>query len=272
MPELPEVERTVLRLRPALEGRIIRSVWTGWEPMIVNLSSARFRRGLKGFKISSVNRRGKYIVLSLRQARSKVISKYLLIHLKMSGKLEVVSSCLQRHHHDRAVFELSSGRQLCFNDVRKFGRLYLLQDSAEVLSKLGPEPLAEDFRSKDFLWRLRHRSGGIKALLLNQQFIAGIGNIYADEALWRAGIHPLRKASSLSDREGQALYRSIRFVLNKAIGAGGTDFGDGVIDEGLFRPSVYGREDEPCLKCRQAVDKIWIGQRGTHYCPKCQVL
>jgi len=187
----------------------------------------------------------------------------------MSGKLSVVDRSAPIEKHDRVVFLLDHDRQLRFNDVRKFGKLWAVIDPEEVTGAIGPEPLAADFSLPKFRALVQSRSSTIKPLLLNQTFLAGVGNIYADESLWLAKIHPLRKADSLSDVEIAALYRSIRKVLRKAIEDEGTDAGDGVI-EGDYEPRVYGREGQPCYRCHQPLRKIVVGQRGTHFCPQCQ--
>jgi formamidopyrimidine-DNA glycosylase len=167
------------------------------------------------------------------------------------------------------VFDLDNGQQLRFNDVRKFGKMWVAIDPEEVTGAIGPEPLAADFNLPKFRSLVQSRSGVIKPLLLNQTFLAGVVNIYADESLWLAKIHPLRKADSLSETEIAALYRSIRKVLRKAIDDQGTDAGDGVI-EGAYEPRVYGREGQPCYRCRRPIHRITVGQRGTHFCPHCQ--
>jgi formamidopyrimidine-DNA glycosylase len=194
---------------------------------------------------------------------------FLLIHLKMSGKLNVVDRSAPIEKHDRVVFDLDSGQQLRFNDVRKFGKMWVVIDPEEITGAIGPEPLDAAFNLPKFRALVQSRSGAIKPLLLNQTFLAGVGNIYADEALWLAKIHPLRKADSLSEAEIAALYRSIRKVLRQAIEDQGTDAGDGVI-EGDYAPRVYGREGLPCYRCHQPLHKILVGQRGTHFCPQCQ--
>jgi formamidopyrimidine-DNA glycosylase len=187
----------------------------------------------------------------------------------MSGKLGMVDRRAPIEKHDRVVFTLDNGQQLRFNDVRKFGKMWAVIDPEEVTRAIGPEPLAADFNLPKFRALVQSRSGVIKPLLLNQTFLAGVGNIYADESLWRARIHPLRRAASLSDEEIAALYRSIRQVLRQAIEDEGTDAGDGVI-EGDYTPRVYGREGQPCYRCHQPLHKIVVGQRGTHFCPQCQ--
>jgi len=187
----------------------------------------------------------------------------------MSGKLRVVDHTEPLAKHDRVVFELDDGRQLRFNDVRKFGKMWLVADPEMVTGSIGPEPLDRTFTLPKFRELVRSRSGAIKPLLLNQEFLAGVGNIYADESLWLARIHPLRKTDSLTEAEVAALYRSIRKVLRTAIEDEGTDAGDGVI-EGDYQPRVYGRTARPCYRCHQPIQRMVVAQRGTHFCPQCQ--
>ena len=187
----------------------------------------------------------------------------------MSGKLSVVDRGEPIAKHDRVVFDLDDGRQLRFNDIRKFGKMWLVVDPEMVTGAIGPEPLDRAFTLPKFRKLVQSRSGTIKPLLLNQTFVAGVGNIYADEALWLAKIHPQRKTDSLAEAEVAALYRSIRKVLRTAIADEGTDAGDGII-EGDYHPRVYGRTDKPCYRCHQPIHRIVVGQRGTHFCPQCQ--
>ena len=232
---------------------------------------------LRGCTVQAIDRRAKYLVFTLvgaglapaRGDREGTPLHFLLIHLKMSGKLSVVEADAPLEKHDRVVFQLDDRQQLRFNDVRKFGKMWVVVDPEEVTGAIGPEPLDRTFTLPKFRALVQSRSGVIKPLLLNQTFLAGVGNIYADEALWRAKIHPLRSAASLSDAEIAALYRSIRKVLRTAIEDEGTDAGDGVI-EGDYVPRVYGREGQPCYRCHQPLHKIVVGQRGTHFCPQCQ--
>ncbi len=267
MPELPEVENLVRRLRGPLIGRIIEEVTIDWERAIVRPAPAEFVRRIRGSTVRSISRRAKYLVFELAGQESLLF--YLLIHLKMSGKLSVVKRAAPLEKHDRVVFDLDNGWRLRFNDMRKFGKMWLVLDPEEVTGQHGPEPLDEAFTLKQFRELLAGRSGAIKPLLLNQHFLAGVGNIYADESLWYAKIHPQRKVDSLSEAEVAALYRSIRRVLRRAIEQQGTDAGDGVI-EGDYEPRVYGRAGQPCYRCRRPIQRIVVGQRGTHFCPKCQ--
>ena len=297
MPELPEVETVVRRLREPIVGRTIVGVSLDWNRMVGRPTPAEFRRRLPGRTVLSIDRRAKYLVFALSErpeqsatkatpggpghvpcdarvarqaARAATPTHFLLIHLKMSGRLNVVAGEEPPNKHDHVIFDLDDGRQLRFNDIRKFGRVYLLNDPEEVTGKHGPEPLDPAFTLPNFRKLVKSRSGAIKPLLLNQTFLAGVGNIYADESLWRAKIHPLRTAASLKAAEIAALYRSIRQTLRQAIRDQGTDAGDGVIAGGDYRPRVYGREGRPCQRCHQPIRKITVGQRGTHYCARCQ--
>jgi formamidopyrimidine-DNA glycosylase len=298
MPELPEVETLVRRLREPVIGRTIEAVTIYWKRTVARPAPKETARLLRGYTVQAIDRRAKYLVFTLathpltaRRAHASTSRRsahalsdaehrgragrhasppiFLLIHLKMSGKLSVVSSSAPLEKHDRVVFHLDNGQQLRFNDVRKFGKIWVVIDPEEVTGSIGPEPLAADFNLPKFRTLVQSRSGVIKPLLLNQTFLAGVGNIYADESLWLAKIHPLRRADSLSDAEIAALYRSIRKVLRRAIEDQGTDAGDGVI-EGDYHPRVYGREGQPCYRCHQPLHKIVVGQRGTHFCPQCQ--
>ena len=270
MPELPEVETLVRRLREPVVGRSIEDVMIYWKRTVARPAPREFARLLRGCTVQAIDRRAKYLVFTLAP-RASTLPFFLLIHLRMSGKLSVVERDTPRKKHDRVVFDLEDGQQLRFNDVRKFGRMWAVIDPEEVTGAIGPEPLAATFSLPKFRGLVQSRSGAIKPLLLNQGFLAGVGNIYADESLWQAKIHPLRRADSLSDVEIAALYRSIRKVLRRAIEDEGTDAGDGVI-EGDYAPRVYGRTDLPCPRCQQPIRRIVVGQRGTHFCPACQHL
>lgn len=278
MPELPEVETLVRRLREPVIGHTIINATVKWNRTIGRPAPKEFARQVRGYTVQTINRRAKYLVLELAQRPSTSLRStqdadtpplFLLIHLKMSGKLSVVSGDTPILKHDRVIFDLDNGQQLRFNDIRKFGRMHLVPDVDDITGAHGPEPLDRAFTLPRFREMIGARSGAIKPLLLNQRFLAGVGNIYADESLWYAKIHPLRKADSLKDAEIAALYKSIRRVLKQAIDDQGTDAGDGVI-EGDYRPRVYDRQDRPCYRCHRPILKTIVGQRGTHFCPHCQ--
>ena len=284
MPELPEVETIVRRLMrgepverglpayPPPIGHSITCVWTDW-PRAAYPSAQVIMRNLPGHRIESITRRGKYIIFSLSPCHSVTLSPcHLLIHLKMSGRLDVLAAETPRDKHVHFAFTLDNGYELRFNDTRKFGRVYLVDDPSEITGNLGPEPLDAGFTLKAFRQLIGDKSGALKPLLLDQTFIAGIGNIYADEALWRARLHPLRHAASLKPDEVAALYRGIRQALSDGIRHEGAAI-DWVYPEGNYQDHfrVYGRTDEPCRRCGSAIRRIVVGQRGTHYCPRCQL-
>jgi formamidopyrimidine-DNA glycosylase len=270
MPELPEVETIVRNLRqgqagaPPLPGLRIERVEVHWPRHIATPSPDTFKRRIKRRQIEDVWRRGKYLVLSLDEGT-------LLIHLKMTGDLSVVPGKTPRGPYDHTVFHLERDWQLRFSDARKFGKLYLVRQPDEVLGDLGPEPLTDSFTVRTLADQLAPRSRAIKPLLLEQGFVAGIGNIYADEALHRAGIHPLTPADGLGQAQIKRLWRSIRRSLEEGIAMNGASL-DWVYRGGEYQNHflVYGRQGEPCPTCGQPIARIVVAQRGTHFCPLCQ--
>ena len=271
MPELPEVEIVVRRLREPLIGRTFTSVRIFWKRAIAQPSANAFTRQLPGLCVQAIQRRAKYLVFELSRAPSDPPSDYLLVHLKMSGQLRIVPRNEPTATHDRVVFDLDDNRQLRFNDARKFGRMYLVPDPDSVTGRLGPEPLSDEFTLAAFKKLIAKRSGRLKPLLLDQTFIAGVGNIYADEALWLARLHPLRRADSLGEAEVRALYRGIRKALQDGLRDNGASF-DWVYPEGSYQKNfrVYGRAGKPCRRCRKPIRRTTVGQRGTHFCSHCQ--
>lgn len=272
MPELPEVETIARHLRlgwagaPPLPGRQITAVTLRWPRHIASPSPAHFRRQIAGRRVLDVRRRGKYIVFPLDQGT-------LLIHLKMSGDLQVLPQDAPRERFDRTVFHLDQGWDLRFSDARKFGKAFLLDDPHGVLASLGPEPLEAGFTARLLGERLRSHQRALKALLLDQGFIAGLGNIYVDEALHRARLHPLRRSDSLTEEEVRALWRGVRSTLRRGLRHNGSSL-DWVYRGGEFQNHfrVYQRTGEPCPACGTPIERIVIGQRGTHFCPNCQKL
>jgi formamidopyrimidine-DNA glycosylase len=270
MPELPEVETVARSLRAPLIGRTITAATVHWPRTVAQPAVEQFTARIAGQQIVSIDRRGKYLVLKLNK-------DYLLIHLKMSGRMQVLPVHLPQDRHVHVVLDLDDGQQLRFRDVRKFGRVYLVKEPEQVTAGLGPEPLSDDLTLAGFCDLLSHRSGRIKSLLLNQQFLAGIGNIYADESLFAARIHPLRPADSLTAREQAALYHAIRAVLQRAIASQGTTLADGGYTDAEGQPgsyqrqiAVYGRQGLPCPICQAPIERIVIGGRSSHFCPGCQ--
>lgn len=295
MPELPEVETIRVGLAPRVIGRSIYSVVMGRraaQRRILKVDPRRFPREICGQKISDLTRRGKFLVFGLDR-------HYLIIHLGMTGQLTVrdparvdskqflrhpvtgLERALQhapdRHTHVQIVFE--EGTSLLFRDIRQFGRIFLLAREEGVLAAffapLGLEPFTSSYNLEAFLQKLRNRKLRLKSLLLDQHFVAGVGNIYADEALFEAGLHPARCAPSLRRREKEKLFHTIPHVLHRGIVFGGTTFRDYVNSEGAEGSyqeelNIYGRGGQPCYRCGCTVKRIVISQRGTHYCPTCQ--
>ena len=269
MPELPEVETIMRELGSSLVGRTVAEVTVGWEGCVDRPSVGGFCDQVVGRCIEQVGRRGKFLVLTLSGGRS------LLVHLRMTGSLLVKDPTAPEETHTRLTFLLDDGNELRFVNVRKFGRLYLVEDPAEVVGDLGPEPLAEDFNVGDFRNLFENRRGMIKPLLLNQRFLAGLGNIYVDEALFRARIHPRRTADTLASDELGCLYDAIRKILREAIASQGTSRSDYVRpdgSEGTFqeRLLVSGKAGEPCPRCRTEIERLVVGGRGTYVCSRCQ--
>ncbi|MBZ5623990.1 MAG: bifunctional DNA-formamidopyrimidine glycosylase/DNA-(apurinic or apyrimidinic site) lyase [Acidobacteriia bacterium] len=262
MPELPEVETVARSIAPLVGRRILAAefrclrVLRGGDP-------DRMAARIQGRRIAAVKRYGKFILLSLQGGG------YLLIHLGMTGRL-LLGGPSGKHTH--AVLTLDRG-VLLYDDSRQFGCLEFSEEFPERVAKLGPEPLEVPYR--DFASALRRRKTRIKALLLNQAFVRGIGNIYADEALFRAGIHPLAMASRLRGERPRRLFDAIVAVLTEAIAAGGSsisDYVDAQGRKGFFQLShrVYQRTGEPCVTCHTPIHRVLVSQRSSHFCPKCQ--
>jgi formamidopyrimidine-DNA glycosylase len=264
MPELPEVETIVRRLDPSLAGSQILKVDLRWERSLAEPGSVEFAKRLYHQTIQRVSRRGKFIRLHLTVGQ-------LLIHLRMSGDLDIKVGEYSPEKHDRLVLGLSGDRSLVFKDTRKFGRVWLTTDPDKVLGALGPEPLVDAFTAKVLFDRLHGRHRQLKSLLLDQTFLAGLGNIYTDEALHKAKLHPCRISDSLTMLEVKALWQAIRKVLQEGIRRNGASI-DWVYRGGDFQNHfrVYGRTGQACPVCGTIIERILVGQRGTHYCPSCQ--
>jgi len=264
MPELPEVETIARKLSPILTGREIRSVDLRWKRSLSTPTPSEFQKQLCGQHIERISRRGKFLRLYLSHDQ-------LLIHLRMSGDLYTADATRLPEKHDRMILGLSGDLSLIFNDTRKFGRIWLTSDPTHVLGGLGPEPLDDDFNPKLFFDRLHDRHRQLKPLLLDQTFLAGMGNIYTDEALHIAGLHPRRRSDSLTEQEATSLWQSIRNVLQEGIRRNGASI-DWVYRGGDFQNyfRVYGREGEACPVCKTSIEKMIVGQRSTHICPVCQ--
>jgi len=279
MPELPEVETYVRELEPALQNRTISGATVRWPRTIEAPDVATFTQTIQGYQFTSFDRRGKYMLLGVREPRSGSVQT-LIVHLRMTGRLVLYDQPTAPGKHTHLLFDLLDGGQLHFQDSRKFGRVWLVNDVEPILKKLGPEPLQEKFTVDGFAEKLASRAAPIKALLLDQAVVAGVGNIYADESLHLAGIHPARKGRDLTSAEISALHEHIQGVLRKAIAGHGSSLGDSGIqnyqrpngEQGSFQEEhrVFQRTGNPCLACGSPIERIVISQRSTHFCPTCQ--
>lgn len=295
MPELPEVETVARDLQRWVSGATITGARVAWDRTIRHPQPPeRFVAEITGATIRRVGRRAKAVLVHLEDGRVMTVA------LRMTGALIVAAPGTPSDPYARVVFELDDGRELRYRDVRKFGRIGLWPGGGlrsvgagrgvrsrrlaeggaryrigEVFSGHGPEPLGRSFTVERFAERLQRRSAHLKTLLLNQAFIAGVGNIYADEALWRARLHPLRRADTLTPDEIRRLHRAVRRVLRQGIANRGSSFSDYVGADGepganAERLAVYRRTDRPCYRCGRPIRRIVVGQRSTHYCPRCQ--
>lgn len=270
MPELPEVEtiRNMLRRggedHPSLLGMTITGSEVYWERTLAMPGVDEFRRRITGQVVQEIGRRGKHLLFDLSHDT-------LIFHLRMSGDLYVEPDVEPVATHHRLVIKLQDGLRLAFNDFRKFGRVWLVSDPQEVLSHLGPEPLDPGLTPKQFYQRLQAHRRQLKPLLLDQTFLAGLGNIYTDEVLNLAHLHPLMLSSHLTPNQSEILLESIRVTLQEGIRCQGTSI-DWVYRGGDYQQHlrVYQRTGLPCPECGTLIERLVVGQRGTHYCPNCQ--
>ena len=272
MPELPEVETIKNELLPHVVGRQVTDANLCWEGIVRKPSPEEFCSRLIGERITGLSRRGKYLIFRLSSGEA------LIIHLKMTGSLLLNHASDTPGRFIRAVLHLDNDCQLRFRDPRKFGVMWLVEDTSSVVAKLGPEPLEENFTAEVMAERLAKRKAPIKPILLDQNFIAGIGNMYADEALYDASIHPLRPAASLSQEETVKLHHAIQQVLGAAIGNKGASVANyfrpgGELGKAHFEFRVaHGLGGKFCQRCGTPIERIVVRNRGTYFCPKCQVL
>jgi formamidopyrimidine-DNA glycosylase len=296
VPELPEVETVARDLQRWVSGATITDAEVRWPRTIRHPEPPeQFVTEIRGAEIRRVGRRAKSVLIHLADGRVMTVA------LRMTGALIVTPPGTADDPYARVVFRLADGRELRYRDVRKFGRIGLWEGGGllrraprgrgsrakraaeartpyrvgDVFGRHGPEPLTSTFSAARLAERLKGRSARLKTLLLDQSFIAGVGNIYADEALWRARLHPLRRADSLAPDEVRRLHRAIRAVLRQGISNRGTSFGDyvGADDrpgDNAERLAVYQRTGEPCYRCGRVIQRMVVGQRSTHYCPHCQ--
>ncbi len=272
MPELPEVDtiarnlRQGLRNQPKLVGRRILGMDLRWERTLAEPSPAEFAPRITGQVIEDIGRRGKFLYFRLTR-------DWLLFHLRMSGDLLIKPANTPPETHDRLILRLDGDIQLVFNDARKFGRVWLVNEVDRVVGNLGPEPLDDSLTAQELFERLHASHRQLKPLLLDQTFLAGLGNIYVDEALNLARLHPLILSNHLSLEQAGRLLDGIRSVLRDGIARNGASI-DWVYRGGDFQNyfRVYQRTGQPCPECGTPIARIMVGQRGTHYCPSCQTL
>jgi formamidopyrimidine-DNA glycosylase len=269
MPELPEVETIRRDLEPKLVGRRLARVEIVPDrvPVLEGIDEAAFREGVVGARIETLGRRGKFLILELDTG------DLLIVHLRMTGKLLLDGAPLVGHL--RATFWLDDGSTLRFTDMRKFGRLWLVDSLSPLLDKIGPEPLTEGFTLDDLAAALKGRKAPVKSVILDQRRIAGIGNIYADEALFEAGVLPTRFGGALGLDEVSKLYAAIRTVLLRGVESRGASFRDYLDATGQsgnmqMYVKVFRRTGKPCYVCGSPIERCRVGGRSTHYCPKCQ--
>jgi formamidopyrimidine-DNA glycosylase len=276
MPERPEDQTIVDDLNAAgLIGAVMTGARVFWRPSVSGCSNAVFSNTLKNQTVTSIRRRGKHIVFELSGPRT------LLSHLRMSGRLHLTSVDIPRAKHEHVIIKLTKQRELRLHDTRKFARVELVDDPEPILNRLGPEPLDPSFTARALAGILLSRKRMIKPLLLDQAMIAGLGNIYTDEALWDAGINSCRISTSLSETEIESLRRAIRKVLKQGLKNLGTSMGSGRNNFALIGQNrgynreclkVYHRASSPCPRWPTKIKRIIVGQRGTHICPKCQLM
>jgi formamidopyrimidine-DNA glycosylase len=273
MPELPEVEIVRRRLAPVLEGRTFEHVEIADHRLTRPLDPREVAHELQGECVGMVDRRGKYLIVRFESGRA------LLVHLRMTGSfLYSPDGALPEDPHRRAVVRLDDGSDVAYRDVRRFGTWLLLEPDeveAYVDARVGREPLEDAYKANHLAERLEGRRAPVKAALLDQRTVAGVGNIYADEALWRARIHPLTSAELLEPDEVKALHRAVRQALQAGIRRQGSTLRDYRLPDGgeggaQHEFKVYGRGGEPCERCGTPIDKIRVAGRGTWYCSSCQ--
>lgn len=272
MPELPEVDVMKNGLKELAVGKTIESVDVYWDAIIDQPSVEEFKKELVGDLILDVRRQGKYLIF-------KLSNHDLVSHLRMTGGYSLETGEFEKDDYTHVIFHFDDGSHLLYHDIRKFGRMYLMDKNESKtfapLLKLGPEPTMEELEFMEFITELGDYGVPIKSLLLDQTFIAGLGNIYADESLFRAQIHPLTPANTFNKGQAVKLYYAITDIIRIAMTEGGSsirNYKNAFGEEGNFQNymKVYGKEGEPCQVCSTPIEKIKVGQRGTHFCPQCQ--
>ncbi len=286
MPELPEVETALRELEPELQGRQVVRAWVGWPRTVATPDATVFAATIVGASFAGFERRGKYMLFRLEEppvpgeaADAAHAPRWLIVHLRMTGRLHVAAAEVEADPHTHLLLDLDDGRRLHFRDPRKFGRVWLTDAPEAVLARLGPEPDDPALTPEALVARLAGRRAPIKALLLDQSLWAGVGNIYADEALFAAGIDPRRAAGTLSPDEVARLLGAVQQVLAAAILRKGSSLGsastnyqrpDGSAGGYQEAHRVFQRTGQPCLVCGAPIERVVLAQRSSHFCPHCQ--
>ncbi len=269
MPELPEVETHIQELQPLLQDRTLEGVEVSWAKTVATPDPDSFSELLTGQTFRGFARRAKYMLLHLNDPWC------LIVHLRMTGTFRLVSQSAEPHPHVRVILRLHGGEALHFLDQRKFGRMWLVQDPLPVLAGLGPEPFSRNFTGKYLQQQLERRSIALKAALLDQKVAAGVGNIYADEALFHARLHPQKPSHAATLEQCQRLCRAVRKVLRTGIELRGSFIStyrppSGMPGRFQLEHQVFRRTGQPCHRCGTPIEKVIVAQRSTHFCPHCQ--
>lgn len=275
MPELPEVETVRQTLLKLVKGEVISSIDVFWPKIIKKPDDvAIFKQLLAGQSIVNINRKGKFLIFEL--------DHYSLVsHLRMEGKYGIYSSETEKDKHTHVIFHFESGRSMHYHDVRKFGTMHLFKKGEEEqtlpLTNVGPDPFEPEYLFETIFPKIKKSTRAIKSILLDQTIIAGLGNIYVDETLFRAKIHPLRTGTSITESEGQLILKEAKDTLAEAVKQGGTtirSYTNSLGEIGMFQQElfVYGQTGTPCKTCGSEIEKFKVSNRGTHICPSCQLI
>ena len=273
MPELPEVEAVRMTLANLITGKEMIRVWANYPDIVKEpIEFQQFAKRLEGERFESVLRKGKFLILET--------SQYAMIsHLRMEGKYVLADAQDPYHKHTHLFFTFSDGTELRYEDVRKFGTIHLVKRGRHMqtpmLQRLGPDAIEVDFHKAYLKEKVRNRTRSIKSLLLDQEIVAGLGNIYVDEVLFHANVHPLQTGAHLSDQDLQRIVQGAKEILQKSIALGGSTVRSYLNAQGKMGTfqnelKIYGKNDLPCIVCGQRIEKIKVAGRGTHYCPQCQ--
>ena len=267
MPELPEVQTVVNQIKSDLLHETVESITPIWPKVFHNFTRKEAKQKMKGGQIINVSRRAKFIIIRFTES-------IIAIHLRMTGKLYLLQKNQRISKYTTAYFTLKNKKKLIFDDVRKFGRIYLYKNTGPIDERHGPEPLENNFTSESLINIIKSKKRNIKALLLDQSMIAGLGNIYADESLWKSKIHPNSLSHKIPKKRIENLHKNIKIILTNAIEQNGTTIIDFSVngESGKYTNElkIYGKHNFECFRCNNSIKKIRVAGRGTYVCSKCQ--